>query len=80
MPDKFCRNEVPAARIGSTAEKSSEFVRRACAEFRSKANYGYGNVGALLQRIVAQIGAANIAAFGHFVAPPAPSSLMVEFG
>lgn len=44
-----------ARSIGSTAEKSSEFIRHACAEFRSQANYGYGQIGPPLQRIVAQI-------------------------
>ena len=57
--------------IGSVAETSSDFIRNACAEFRSKASYGYGAVGPKLQNIVAQIGADSPAriyytSFGSF--------------
>ena len=57
--------------IGTTAESSSEFIRHACAEFRSKADYGYGNIGTIMSRIVAQINADSPARiyytnFGNF--------------
>ena len=57
--------------IGTTAESSSEFIRNACAEYRSKADYGYGNIGAILRRVVAQIKAESPARiyytnFGNF--------------
>jgi uncharacterized protein (DUF1501 family) len=41
--------------IASTAGQSSEFIRNACAEYQSKADYGYGAVGVDMKRIVAQI-------------------------
>ena len=41
--------------ISSTAEQSSEFIRHACAEYRSKQDYGYGEVGVDLKRIAAMI-------------------------
>ncbi len=57
--------------IASTAQESSGFIRQACAEFRSKADYGYGAIGPVLQRIVAQIDADSPAriyytSFGSF--------------
>ncbi len=57
--------------IGTTAESSSEFIRNACAEFRSKADYGYGPIGTTLRRVVAQINAESPARiyytnFGNF--------------
>ena len=57
--------------IASTSEKSSEFIRNACAEYRSKADYGYGNIGVIMRRIVAQIKADSPARvyytnFGNF--------------
>lgn len=41
--------------IAATASESSDFIRNACAEYRTKADYGYGNVGVDMKRIVAQI-------------------------
>lgn len=57
--------------IAATADQSSQFIRNACAEYRSKADYGYGPVGVTLRQIVAQINAASPAriyytAFGNF--------------
>ena len=57
--------------IGRVADSSSEFIRNACAEFQSNANYGYGQIGPPLQRIVAQIKAESTAriyytSFGSF--------------
>jgi uncharacterized protein (DUF1501 family) len=43
--------------ISSTADQSSDFIRRACAEYRAKNDYGYGQIGPVLQRIAAQIAA-----------------------
>ncbi len=43
--------------IASTAESSSEFIRHSCAEYKTKADYGYGDVGLDLKKIVALIGA-----------------------
>jgi uncharacterized protein (DUF1501 family) len=41
--------------IAETAAESSDFVRTACAEYRSKMDYGYGEVGTNLKRIAAMI-------------------------
>ncbi len=41
--------------IAVTADRSSEFVRTACAEYRTKMDYGYGEVGTDLKRITALI-------------------------
>lgn len=43
--------------IASTAGESSEFIRNACAEYKTVADYGYGQVGVDMKRIVAQIAA-----------------------
>jgi len=43
--------------VSGTAAESSEFIRHACAEYRSKMDYGYGEVGADLKRISAMIAA-----------------------
>lgn len=43
--------------LATTAEASSEFIRNACAEYRAKADYGYGEVGVDLKRIAAMIAA-----------------------
>ena len=45
--------------IATTADQSSDFVRHACAEYRTKMNYGYGEVGTDLQRIAALIKAGS---------------------
>jgi uncharacterized protein (DUF1501 family) len=57
--------------ISATADQSSEFVRRACAEYRSKLDYGYGPIGVDLRRVVALIKAKSPARiyylnFGNF--------------
>ena len=57
--------------IASTAEQSSEFIRNACAEYRSMQDYGYGEVGVDLKRIAAMIKAGAptriyYASFGGF--------------
>jgi uncharacterized protein (DUF1501 family) len=57
--------------ISATADKSSKFIRTACAEYRSKADYGYGPIGVTLRQIIAQIHAGSAArvyytAFGNF--------------
>jgi len=41
--------------IAVTADRSTEFVRAACAEYRTKMDYGYGEVGADLKRVAALI-------------------------
>lgn len=46
--------------IATTAGESSDFIRTACAEYRSQIDYGYGEVGVDLKRISAMI-AANAA-------------------
>jgi uncharacterized protein (DUF1501 family) len=43
--------------IAQTAAESSDFARHACAEYRSKMDYGYGEVGANMKRIAALIAA-----------------------
>lgn len=43
--------------IAETAAESSDFARNACAEYRSKMDYGYGEVGTNLKRIAAMIAA-----------------------
>ena len=45
--------------VGQTADRSSEFVRHACAEYRTKMVYGYGEVGVDLRRIAALIKAGS---------------------
>lgn len=57
--------------IASTAEESSDFIRHACAEYKTMADYGYGEVGIDMKQIVAQIAADSPAriyytAFGSF--------------
>ena len=57
--------------IASTAEQSSDFIRNACAEYRSKADYGYGEIGIDMKRIAAMIAAdaptrIYYASFGSF--------------
>jgi uncharacterized protein (DUF1501 family) len=49
--------------IAATADASSDFVRRACAEYRTKMDYGYGPVGADMKRILALIKAGSPARF-----------------
>lgn len=41
--------------IATTADRSSDFVRSACAEYRTKMDYGYGAVGTDMKRISALI-------------------------
>lgn len=41
--------------IAGTAEQSSDFIRNACAEYKTKRDYGFGKLGKSLPRIVAQI-------------------------
>ena len=43
--------------IATTAGESSEFIRTACAEYRSQVDYGYGEVGVDMKRISAMIAA-----------------------
>jgi uncharacterized protein (DUF1501 family) len=43
--------------IAETASESSDFARNACAEYRSKVDYGYGEVGVNMKRIAALIAA-----------------------
>jgi uncharacterized protein (DUF1501 family) len=43
--------------IAQTAAESSDFARSACAEYRSKMDYGYGEVGANMKRVAALIAA-----------------------
>jgi uncharacterized protein (DUF1501 family) len=43
--------------IAETAAESSDFARNACAEYRSKMDYGYGEVGTNMKRIAALIAA-----------------------
>lgn len=43
--------------IASTADESSEFIRHSCAEYKSQADYGYGDVGLDMKKIVALIAA-----------------------
>ncbi len=43
--------------ISATAGESSEFIRTACAEYRSKMDYGYGEIGVDLKRVAAMIAA-----------------------
>lgn len=43
--------------IASTAEESSEFIRHSCAEYKTTADYGYGEVGLDMKKIVAMIAA-----------------------
>lgn len=62
---RFVRN------IASTAEASSDFIRHACAEYRTHADYGYGEVGIDLKKVVAMIEAESPAriyytSFGSF--------------
>ena len=45
--------------IATTAGESSEFIRNACAEFRSQIDYGYGEVGVDLKRVTAMIAAGS---------------------
>ncbi len=45
--------------IATTADQSSDFVRTACAEYRTKMDYGYGPVGVDLKRISALIKAGS---------------------
>ena len=57
--------------IASTAEESSAFIQNACAEYRTKADYGYGDIGVDMKRVVAQIAANSPAriyylSFGSF--------------
>lgn len=57
--------------IASTAEESSAFIRHACAEYKTKADYGYGEVGLDMKKIVAMIDAGSpariyYASFGSF--------------
>ena len=57
--------------ISATADQSSKFIRHACAEYRSKADYGYGPIGVTLRQIIAQVSAGSAArvyytAFGNF--------------
>ena len=41
--------------IAGTAHESSDFIRNACAEYKTKRDYGFGKIGKSLPRIVAQI-------------------------
>jgi uncharacterized protein (DUF1501 family) len=41
--------------IATTAAESSDFIRNACAEFRTKMDYGYGEVGTDLKKVTALI-------------------------
>ncbi len=43
--------------IATTAGESSEFIRTACAEYRSQVDYGYGEIGVDLKRVSAMIAA-----------------------
>ena len=57
--------------IASTAEESSAFIQNACAEYRTKADYGYGDIGVDLKRVAALIEANSPAriyyvSFGSF--------------
>lgn len=45
--------------ISSTAATSSDFIRHACAEYRTKADYGYGPIGPDLRHVAALIGAGS---------------------
>lgn len=45
--------------IAETAAESSDFARNACAEYRSKMDYGYGEVGTNMKRIAAMISAGS---------------------
>jgi uncharacterized protein (DUF1501 family) len=47
--------------ISKSADASSDFVRNACAEYRTKMDYGYGEVGTDLRRILALINAGSTA-------------------
>lgn len=46
---RFVRN------IASTADQSSEFIRTACEEYNTRADYGYGEIGVDLKRVAAMI-------------------------
>ena len=41
--------------IAGTADQSSDFIRNACAEYKTKRDYGFGKLNKSLPRIVAQI-------------------------
>lgn len=62
---QFVRN------IAATAEESSAFIQHACAEYKTKADYGYGEVGVDMKKITALIAANSpariyYASFGSF--------------
>ena len=50
-------------RVAATAADSSDLVRQACAEYRSRSNYGYGPIGGSLRNIAALIAADGPARF-----------------
>ncbi len=68
--------------VAETAAESSEFVKNACNEYRSRMDYGYGEVGTDLKRVAAMIAAkANTriyyANFGSFDSHASQTSMHV---